>query len=142
MEPTTSWRLRSLKGTHYTGALVTNAIAISDIGSLPAAGVVISRITLWSDQNLAWDVSLFRSATAQPSADLDLDKMVDWFRFQVGDGVQIAGAGPYRYSVTGLNLRYFPEEGRAIVGLINRDATAKIAGAAGEVVIELEGPAV
>lgn len=135
-----SWILRSDKDTHYTTSLAQNALDLESVGFLPTPSVIITRLTLWSDQNLDWDVMFFRTATAQPNADADLDTMVDWFRFLTTDAVQIAGTGLWRYSISGMNFRYNPVDGQAHVGLLNRNAVAKNAGATGEVVIELQGP--
>jgi hypothetical protein len=136
-----SWFIRSDKDTHYTTSLAPAAIDLENLGNLPTPSVVVTRVTIWSDQNLPWDVMFFKNATSQPNADADLDTMVDWIRFKVTDGVQIAGTGLWRYSVSGLNFRYHPNDGIAHIGLINRDgATSKNAGATGELVIELQGP--
>jgi len=139
-----NWRARSDKDTHYTTALAQHAIDLESIGALPDGlpGVVIDRVTVWSDQNLDWDVMFFRSATSQPSTDADLDTMVDWISFAVADGVQIAGTGLFRYSVSGINLRYQPTDATFHIGLINRSATPKDAGSDGEFVVELSGPVV
>jgi hypothetical protein len=141
--------IRSDKDTHFTTALATNAIDIEVLGDLdrfsanrlPSLAVKICRISLWSDQNLAWDVALFRTSAGQPNADLDLDTMTDWVRFSASDAMQIAGAGAFRYTASGLFMVFDSSRstGQINVGLINRDAVAKIAGALGEVVIEIEG---
>lgn len=136
-----SWTIRSLKGTHFTGALATDAFELENLGPLPASAAIITRVTVWSDENLDWDVFFFNDAANAPDqADLDQDSMVDWIRFTAADGVRIAAAGPYRYSVSGLNLRYDPLDGQAHVMLVNRSVASKTAGATGEVVIELQGP--
>jgi len=135
-----SWLLRSDKDVHYTTLLAQNAIDLENIGALPTPAVIITRVTVWSDQNLDWDIMFFRNATSQPNADIDLDAMVDWISFAVADGVQVAGTGPYRYSVSGITLRYQPDDGDAHVALINRNAVDKNAGATGEIAIELQGP--
>jgi hypothetical protein len=135
-----SWRIRSLKGTHFTGALATNAIEMENLGAASTPNVIVTRVTLWSDQNLDWDVMFFRTLASQPNADADVDTMVDWVRFAVADGVQVAGAGLFRYAASGLNIRYAPVDGNVILGLINRNAVGKNAGGTGEVVIELSGP--
>ena len=134
-----SWTLRSDKDVHFTTALAQNAIDLETIGALPTPAVIIDRITIWSDENLDWDVMFFKNATSQPNADADLDTMVDWMSFLSTDGLQVAGAGLYRYAVTGLELRYHPDDGNAHLGLINRNAASKTAGANGEFVIEISG---
>jgi len=137
-----SWVIRSNKDTLFTTALATNAIDIENLGAAPTPNIIISRVTVLSDQNLDWDLMFFKNNTAQPNADADLDAMVDWVRFEDSDGVQVAGAGLWRYSVSGLELRYASDDGNVYVGLINRNAVAKNAGATGEIVVELSGPVV
>jgi hypothetical protein len=97
---------------------------------------------LISDQNLAWDVMFFRTTFVPPlTADADLHPLVEWIEFRAVDGKRVAAAGLYLYTWTGLDIPYFTTDapGRVHVGLINRDAVAKAAGAAGEVIIELAG---
>lgn len=134
-----SWVIRSVKGTHYTTLLAQNAIDLEDLGLYPSPAVVITRVSIWSDQNLDWDVAFFRNNTTQPNADADIDAQIEWVSFEVADGVQIAGAGLWRYTTSGLTLRIHPDDGRAYVALINRNAVDKNAGATGEIVIELQG---
>lgn len=133
------WIARSDKDTHYTTALAQNALDLESFAVMPSASVQITRVTLWSDQNLDWDLMFFNDAVSQPSADADLHSMNDWIRFTVTDGVQIAATGLFLYSVSGLRLNYKPVDRIFHVGLINRNAAAKNAGATGEVVVELQG---
>lgn len=133
------WRLRSDQATHYTTSLAQNALDLETIGNLPSPTVMITRVTIWSDENLDWDIMLFRSAASQPSADPDDDSMVDWISFAVADAVRIAGAGLFRYSVSGLRLLYNPVDSKAHVGLINRNSASKTASPGGDLVVELHG---
>lgn len=130
-------RVRSDKDTHFTTSLAQDALDIEDLGTVQNPSKVI-RVTVWSDQNLAWDVVLFRTSSGQPATDADLDTMTDWVSFAAGDGVRFNSTGLYRYSVSGLDLRYAGDNNTLYLGLVNRSATSKNAGATGEVVIELE----
>lgn len=137
-----AYYVRTDKDTHFTQALATNAIESEtlthDEGVRSPVGDV-GRITLYADQNLDFDVILFRSAPGDLT-DLDTLDIVDWISFLEAEGVQIAGAGPFIYSQSGMKWRYAEALGRRElhVGLVNRHATAKNAGATGEVVIEFE----
>lgn len=146
----THWVVRSDKDTHFTGALATNAMELETIGSatvtdsnrVPTLRSIIQRVTVISDQNLDWDVMLFRNTFALPlPVDADLHPLVEWIEFEVGDGVQVGAAGLFMYTWTGMDVPYWNTDapGQIHVGLINRNAVAKNAGAAGEVVVELQG---
>ena len=138
------WIERTDKDTHFTASGVQNAMLLETVGDLPndiqqPNAITITRITVWSKQNLDWDVMLFNNATGQPSADADLHSMVDWVTFLTTDAVRIAGTGLYLYSVSGLSLSYLPDDRQFYIGLINRNATTKNAGTTGEAVVELQG---
>lgn len=143
----TDWTVRSDKDTSYTTQILpSGSMDLESFSSLPGnddvqpIAVTINRLSILSDENLPWDVMLFRNATSQPNADADLDSMVHFVSFADTDAVQIEGTGLYRYSVSDLNLKYKPDDRTFHVGLINRSlASSKTAGANGEVVIELQG---
>ncbi len=146
MTVTQNWTVRSDKDTSYTTQIVASGIDIESFSNLPGndnvqpVSVEINRVTVLSDQNLSWDVMLFRNNTSQPNADLDLDAMVHWVSFANTDAVQVTDtADKFRYSLSELNLKYNPDDRVFHVGLINRDTAAKNPGASGEVVIELQG---
>lgn len=134
-----SWTLRSLKGTHFTTAIAQNAIDIEAIASAQKE-LVVSSISIWSVQNLDWDIMFFKSISSQPSSDPDLDTMTGRFLFSNTTAVQVAGAGLFRHFLGGLDFRYSTNTGNFNIGLINRHATGKEAGATGYFVIELNGP--
>lgn len=144
-----AWIVRSDKDLHFTGALVTNAMELETLGDatptslnrIPTPRSRIRRITVLSTQNLALDVMIFHSTFTPPlTTDPDLHPLVDWVSFLAADAVRVAGAGLYIYSWTGLDIPYMTESGGVIyVGLINRDAAAKLAGAGGNLVVEIQG---
>ena len=133
------------KDTHFTGALVTNAAENENVVLAPAlAGVggnaraQLRSIAIISDQNLDWEVMLFRKDTFGTS-DLDTDSFVGRWTFAAADAVRIAGAGSYYYYIDGLDEAYTDEDasGELHVTLLNRNAVAKNAGATGEIVVKL-----
>jgi len=144
------WVVRSAKATHFSGALVTDALELEAMGDaaptssnrVPTIRSRIRKITILSEQNLAWDVMLFKNTYTPPlSTDPDLHPLVEWLSFLAADAVRVAGVGLYIYTWTGLDIPYFNTDapGQIHVGLINRDAVAKIAGAGGNVVVEIQG---
>lgn len=134
--------LDSDKDTHFSGALAQNAIEFENI-TFPSYWIgikecIIEGISIQSDQNLEWDVMLFSKSSAEDT-DLDLDTFIDFFNFPSTSGKQIAGAGQYYYAFPA-NIMAIPYRDEDIksqlhVGLVNRSATAKNAGATGEVKI-------
>lgn len=151
--------IRSDKDTHFTGALATNALETESFGDLRVhAGEIVS-VNLQSDQNLDWDIFFF-GTTDFNNADLDSSIFLGRVRFAAADGVQIAGSGQFFYDTciasayafrpffyvdkTWLDLDDEDKLDRATnpiqlhVGLVNRSATSKNAGATGEVVINVE----
>jgi hypothetical protein len=135
----------SLKGTHFTGAIAQNAAEYESITLLGAlAGIngnargQVRSITVISDENLDWEILLFRKNTFG-TADLDADSFIGRWSFVAADAVRIAGAGSYYYYIDGLDVQYTDDDntGRLHVALINRSAAAKTAGANGEVVLKV-----
>ena len=137
--------VRSDKDSHFTGALAQNAVETEDIG-FPAdwATMVLSKakilgVTIISDQQLAWDVKFYAKDTHAVTSDLDLDSAIRTLKFDASAGVQEAGANQYYYDIdpTEFPFIYHDEDNTSEfhVTLINRSATAKNAGATGEVVV-------
>ena len=138
-------KVRSDKDTHFTGAIAQNAQESEDIllpGTLASyARARLRSINIISDQNLSWEVWLFAKDTfIADVADLDLLFPRGRWRFDSGDGAQIAATGPYYYYIDGLDLPYQDEDmtQELHVMLVNRSATGKNAGATGEIVIEFQ----
>ena len=136
--------LDTLKGTHFTGALIQNAIEVESVdfpSEWGTAGInecLIEGISIQSDQNLEWDVYLF-SSSGHTDTDLDLDTFVDKFNWATTAGDRIAGAGQYYYPSPDNNMKipYYDDSRKAQlhVALVNRSAGAKNAGATGEIKI-------
>lgn len=135
--------IRTDKDSHFTGALAQNAIEAENItGILTNSGTIVG-VNLQSDQNLDWDI-YFWAKDELDNTDLDLDECLGKVRFVASDGDQIAGAGQYYYdsatsSYAFRGIRYVDLDNTTElhVGLVNRNSTAKNAGATGEVVIRV-----
>ena len=135
--------IRSVMGTNFTGAAVTNARLDEDI-AFPneiknSHEVMIESVALIATQNLSYDFYFF-SGAAKSNASPDLDTFLDFISFDAAAGFQIAGSGLYYYSRAGLNLNYkdVDETTPAAllhVSLVNRSATSKSAGAGGRLVL-------
>lgn len=132
------------KDTHFTGAIAQNAMELEAI-DLPAdwqtakiREIVIEGISIQADQNLEWDVFIFSKSTAE-DADIDLDAFVDYTNYPTTSGKQIAGAGQFYYATADMEIPYvnLDHESKIIIGLVNRSATGKNAGATGEVKIRV-----
>ena len=144
-------RVRTDKDTDFILGAAQNAMLTADIAndSVGAGGNVRSRIKslmILSDQNLAWEVNFFgRNTYMTNQADLDLVFFIGRYAFQAGDGLQIAATGPFIYYIDGLDIPYQDADGatppahvgQLHIGLVNRSATSKNAGATGEVVLEI-----
>lgn len=138
--------VRSDKDTHFTGALIQNAVEHEnldlpdDLATLEADEFIVESIIVQSKENLEWDVYLFANAS-NTNTDYDLDTFVDQTNFTVASGKRIAGANQYYYPTPVMGIPYKitdPETGKIHVALVNRSAGAKSAGAAGEIVIGIK----
>lgn len=159
-------RVRTDKDSDFILGIAQNAsdtANIADPGSLGAScRSIIRGISILSDQNLAWELKFFNTNRFNTdAADLDQVPFIGGWGFQAADGTQIAATGPYYYYIDGLYIPYhctdfdYPSaangnkghgkivngvatpQGQIHMMLINRSATAKNAGATGEIVITL-----
>lgn len=132
------------KDTHFTGALIQNAIENESI-AFPSIltdtgvhGLLIVGISVQADEQLDWDIILWGKSTFS-STDLDSDNFIDFFNFPTASGKRIAGANQYYWASPANNVEVFYKDldnsGKLHVGLVNRNAGAKTAGAAGEIKI-------
>jgi len=129
----------SVDGTHFTTAVAQNASEFEAIALPQAVGVDgvgrcrIKDLTIWSTDNLAWEVGIWGHASPK-SADPNGDYFMGRWTFVVADGVQEDAAGLFRYYVNGLDILYFDamNTGRIYLTLVNRSAGAKTAAPAGK----------
>lgn len=135
--------IRTDKDTNFTGALVQNAGEAENLDfptdwkTTQINEVIIHAIRIQSDQNLEWDIYLWKRDTGA-NTDLDVDTFSGLINFPATSGKQIAGSNQFYYSLSNLNLHYQDEDksGKIHCMLINRSSTAKLAGGTGEVVVE------
>lgn len=134
------------KDLQFTDALAQNAEERENV-VLPA-GIsadygncvsVIRSIAILSDQNLDWELFFWGRNTFGSPTDFDLNSFIGKWRFDMGDGEQIAAAGGYYYYIDGLYIPYrdLDQSSQLHVSLVNRNAIAKLAGATGEIVVKL-----
>jgi len=130
--------IRTDKDTHFTGSIAQNAHETESL-TLPDDynELFIENISIQSDQNLEWDVMLWSSDKFN-NADLDLDAFVALINFPTTAQKQIAGANQYYVDDNNLSICYpVADDNKLHISLCNRSATAKNAGATGEVIIKL-----
>lgn len=128
------------KDSHFTGSLAQNAMEVENISGLPFQSGTIVGVVIQSDQNLDWDVFVWGKDELD-NTDLDLDTFLGHAKLVVADGERIAGAGQYYYDTAtasgyafrGIRFADLDKTRELHVGLVNRNATAKNAGATGEV---------
>lgn len=148
--------VRTDAATQFRGALAQNASATENL-AMPtgvgqtdgyfdagiAAGLSatsrIRSLAVVALDNLAWEVVLWGKDTFTTYTDLNDLVRLGSYAFQVGDGKQINGAGPYYYFVSGLDIPYvdFDKTGELHLMLVNRSAGAKTAGDAGALFVQL-----
>lgn len=142
-------RVTSLKATHFTDALATNAGEYEDV-QLPegiAAGrhcrCRLRQIQVVSTENLDWEIWLL-SKTGGTTADADTDPLLGFWSFVAADAKRVAGAGLFHYYIDGLDVPYEDmDRGAGVAGtggylhtcLVNRSAAGKTAGAGGALTV-------
>ena len=144
----------------FQAALATNAAATLRM-PLPAALGSRSRwrgLTILSAENLDWEVALYKTSNAYnipAGGTIDNIHLAGRYRFYASDGTQVAGAGSYMYYIDGMDIPYHdldsanaqlqPTMNGSLnnlapyinIVLINRNAAAKSAGAAGALSMRL-----
>lgn len=127
------------KDTHFTGGLNQYATEDETLTTLAASKVIIHKIVCESDQQLIWRLWFARSS-AFDTTDLDTDKLDNYVEFDmVADGELYGNANQYRLTK---NIHppynYISDtEGSIFLSLENMSATAKNAGATGEIVFHI-----
>ena len=150
--------VRTNPATQFTGTLAQNAAATVSLATMLPAGTIIGDgyvdgglgagltvrarlrgLTIVSMENLAWEVWLWAKDTFNTFSVLgDLMPLGRW-SFAAGDGVQIAGTGPYYYYVDGNDQPYIDalRKGEINLMLVNRSITGKSAGDPGAILLQL-----
>lgn len=132
-------KIRSDKDSHFTGAIAQYAKEDENLTGLLANKVRITGVAIQADQNLSFRVILWSKDTADDT-DLDVDEYCGEVSLDLStNGFRIAGAGQYYLDMRGLEIDYEDDdESKELhVSLMNLSASAKNAGATGEVVIEV-----
>lgn len=153
-----TYRVRTISTTHFLGAAATNAALVEDVDVAAltnkpgAAGAGLSAgkhmrcrvhgLRISSVQNLAWELEFWGAKVAGTpgGAVIDTEYFFGKFAFLAADGTRATGDTFFHYYVPVLELCYCDIDmtGLFHLRLINRDAVAKLANAAGGIVIELE----
>ena len=130
--------VRTNKEDHFSGALSQYAVEEEDVSGLTGNQIVIREILLLADQNLDWRL-YFYSTDDFANADLDVDDLLDYLDFASGDAVRRGNTWKYIWRKTGLAIYYEDMDGskELHLALENLNATAKNAGATGEVVLRI-----
>lgn len=133
--------LRSDKDLHFTTGIAQNAEEEENIALPSGCGgdhgrCILRAMTVVADQDLDWEF-FFYGSDLFDEADLDNDKLLGIVTFSAGQGVQIGGAGSFYAYKDGLAVPIvdYDKTGELHVALVNRNVTAKNAGATGEVVV-------
>lgn len=144
------YTVKSDGGSHFTGALVTDAGELESIVAGGALGASVrSRLihaVIRSTENLAWEL-LFFATSAGNSGTAALNRYLGRVTFAAADGVRVGGAGLYLYSkpvdvpYVDLDAAVAPQTGfgtnRIHVMLVNRSVASKSAAGAGLLEVEL-----
>jgi len=134
------------KDVHFVGALAQNAGEEANI-SFPANWVTLNvqkvkvlNISVLSDQPLDWELQFYAKDT-QADTDADVDSFITSMFFDTTDSKQIGGSGLYSYDANPAHLPFvYDDQDRTSelhLTLVNRNATAKTAGATGEVKVRI-----
>lgn len=133
------YTIRSDKDTHFTLGLVQNAKEDEALAGLASNKIRVKRLKAQSDQNLDWQYYFWKTITTDDT-DLDIDSFCGRVTLDSAQGEQIAGANQYYYDNGRTDLPYECLDGTFVldISLVNRSAVAKIAGATGENIVEVE----
>lgn len=130
--------LRTDPATDFTGALAQNVMAtlnksVANVGGGLTVRYRLKGLIIASMENLAWEVWLFANnlfATGNPAT----AKPLGYWSFAAADAKRPAAAsGLYYYYIDGLDIPVVDDDSltQLHIGLMNRSAASKTAGAAG-----------
>ena len=136
---TVVYTIRSDKDTHFTGALVQNAKEDENLTGLASNKIRIKRVRAQSDQNLDWEWYHWSTDTMD-DVDLDIDSFRGRYLHDAIEGEQLAGANQYYYDSGPVDVTYEDLDGtfELHISAVNRNAVAKIAGATGELIVDID----
>jgi len=129
-------QIKSLIGTHFTGALAQYASEEENLTGLDDSEITITSVTAYSEQNLDMRVLLFETDGFQEttSADMDDDEFIESIHLDAPtDGIRYKNANGYYVSATDLNIDYedLDASGELHVALEIVGPTAKLASGSG-----------
>lgn len=140
--------VRSSATAQYTDAIDQNASENENIQLPPymqavGAQLRVTALSIISVQNLAWELWLFGSNAFQ-TADFSTDQFLGFWGFNAADARRVNSGtyAQYYYYIDGLNIPYVDRSASSSVlpslhaALVNRSASAKIAGALGNIVVQ------
>jgi len=135
--------LKTDKDVSFIGAIAQNAVEYADV-ALPSAlsGVGgrarmrLTQVSIIATESLDYELLLF-SGVAHATSDPDTNTFLGLVSFTAAASKRIAAAGLYYYYVSGLDLPYNDDDatGKLHVGLVNRSAASKTAGAGGAMAV-------
>lgn len=150
--------VRTNPATQFIGGLAQNAAATlnmamaegtedaglgyldAGLAALPTVQARLRSIVIQSRQNLDWEVWLWHTDAFNASpTDPALNAPCGFYSFTAASAKQIAAAGLYLYYVSGLDLFYedLDRTSELHLMLVNRNAVAKSADAAGAIGLQL-----
>lgn len=125
-------RLQTDKDTQFTDGLAQNAAENENLVGLSANEGAIEDVVIIATERLAYELQ-FYATDGFRNADMDVTRYLGSVRFAEGDGLQVAGAGPYYYDAHNLGIPVVDVDGTREIHctIVNRSAAAKTAGAGG-----------
>jgi hypothetical protein len=125
-----AYNLITVAATHYTGALVKDAVESESVPGLRGDGNgCIKNIILKTTENLAWQLELY---------DKDGD-VTAYHTFKESDGYQVNGSGYFIYGISDVDwaIPLTIPNITVEIGLRNLSESSKTAGTDGAVVLKL-----
>lgn len=141
-----SYVIRSDQAVDFLGALATNDMILANLAGLHGNQVIVRRVIVQTiiaaAAARAFDITFWRRAAAQ-NADLNLDAGLTAVQFLAADGVTVnpgVHPGHFYYDSGDLFTPYVDEDAlqQLHVGLVWRDAAAKVLGEPFVVIIWLD----
>ena len=130
------------KDSHFTGAITQFSHETENLTGLSDNKIFIRGVNIQSDQPLKFRL-IFWTSDSFSDVDLDLDSYIDDVVLDMSDEqstFRISSAGQYYLNISNLNILYEDEDSSNEIhcSLQNLSATSKIAGATGEVQIDIK----
>lgn len=102
--------ITSVDGTDFAAAVAQNAGLLANLSVRGQRGTstmsnigIVRTLRIMSDVQHAWEVNFF-SSDQTTDADPNVDSFLGRYPFSLPDGVQIGGAGLYRYYIDTLQI--------------------------------------